>query len=91
MMSSTVPSKRSSYGLPVTAESNDSSPVPSSPPSTGTISNLSMNLLNFEFESFELIKCNTLCSICVRVYAVGSSTQVVNLLKASERTIQAIK
>lgn len=35
MMPSKVSTKRPSFVLSVTAESNDSSPVPSSPPSTG--------------------------------------------------------
>lgn len=34
-MPSKMPSKRPAFMLSVTAESNDSSPVPSSPPSTG--------------------------------------------------------
>lgn len=36
-MSSKVSAKRPSFILSVTAESNDSSPVPSSPPSTGNL------------------------------------------------------
>lgn len=37
MMPAKVSTKRPSFVLSVTAESNDSSPVPSSPPSTGNL------------------------------------------------------
>lgn len=44
MMPSKMPTKRPSFMLSVTAESNDSSPVPSSPPSTGFYLFLLLNI-----------------------------------------------
>lgn len=46
MMPSKVSTKRPSFVLSVTAESNDSSPVPSSPPSTGKSSGFFFGIHN---------------------------------------------
>lgn len=79
MMPAKVSTKRPSFVLSVTAESNDSSPVPSSPPSTG-------KLFSIVVVSFLLLKKNFHF-----YFASPFHAQEVNRSKDSVKMIQMNK